>query len=135
MLYQPENILEKIVKMRERNEVGKHLIVDIYEVKNADLITEHAVTYFLNRLVKMIDMEMFVPPIVKVDTNPDNSGISGICMITTSHISLHHWDRKKYISFDCYSCKNFDHDFIINMLEIYFPGNMKWKAIQREFPE
>ena len=47
-------------------------------------------------------------------------GVSGICVWAESHSSLHTWTENNYVSFDVYSCKDFDEDFTINYIKEQF---------------
>ena len=65
---------------------------------------------WLTNLVKLIDMEILVPPMVKYCDIEGNEGVTGVVVITTSHISIHIWPQQPqpYIRMDVYSCKDFD---------------------------
>jgi S-adenosylmethionine decarboxylase len=71
---------------------------------------------WLTNLVKLIDMEILVPPMVKYCDIEGNEGVTGVVVITTSHISIHIWPQQPqpYIRMDVYSCKDFDPKSVIN---------------------
>lgn len=48
------------------------------------------------------------------------SGISGFCIWAESHSSFHQWTESNFISFDVYSCKNFDNTLAINFIKETF---------------
>lgn len=43
-------------------------------------------------------------------------GYSTLVMIAESHLSLHTFPEDNFFTFDCYSCKYFDHKKIVNLL-------------------
>jgi len=67
---------------------------------------------------RALDMNIILGPIFKdVELDPskltgdvfqDEGGISGICMISTSHISIHCWPLRKEFLADVFSCRPFD---------------------------
>ena len=52
--------------------------------------------------------------------NSDLSGVSGITVWFESHAALHTWTEQHFISFDAYSCKDFDTEIAIDCLCSYF---------------
>ena len=74
---------------------------------NLDLIYQ-----FLDHCPDMIHMTKIMPPYVfkyhgKV---PEDWGLSGFVLIAESHISVHTFPERGYLSLDIFSCKEFDHD-------------------------
>ena len=65
----------------------------------------------------------------------DEGGITGMCVISTSHMSIHCWPIRKCFSMDVFSCKDFDankaKEIIWNLLGVE-EGNLV--AINRYFP-
>ncbi len=49
-----------------------------------------------------------------------HDGYSSFVRIAESHLSLHTFPESQFLSFDCYSCKSFDHDRVIGVLEEIF---------------
>ena len=47
-------------------------------------------------------------------------GYSTFVMIAESHLSIHTFPELKYISFDCYSCKDFDHEKVEEIIRKHF---------------
>jgi S-adenosylmethionine decarboxylase proenzyme len=112
---------------------GKHLILDCYGITCEAANDAAIIKSFLNRLVEKIDMEIFHGPVVKVCNDIGNEGVSGFVMITTSHISIHTWPIINYISFDCYSCKDFDESIVIAEFEdIFKPKYIVSKVVERK---
>ncbi len=95
---------------------GWHLTIDAF-VRNPNLLAdaEHLKS-MMRELVDVLKMEILVEPnVVEVALNEtnlkndsDDGGITGFCVITTSHISIHTWPLRKRFSMDVFSCKSFD---------------------------
>ena len=95
-----------------------HLLVT-GKIKNTKISPEILCEWFSN-LVKLIDMEEFHKPIAKYDETVDNEGVTGIVLITTSHSSVHIWDKDGLIQFDLYSCKEFNDNIVISEIDKMF---------------
>lgn len=112
---------------------GKHLILDCYGISGDSVNDKDRIFSFLEKLVSQIGMEIFYGPIVKPCYDKWNEGISGFVMITTSHISIHIWPEKEYLSFDCYSCKDFSENIVIDKVRKEFqPEEILVQSIIRE---
>lgn len=62
-------------------------------------------------------------------------GFSSFVMIAESHISIHTFPEANFFSFDCYSCKKFDHQKVIDRLTKYFKvKHIDVKVIDRTLP-
>ena len=97
--------------------VGRHLLV---EGLGSDklLSDETALRNMFDDLVVRLEMEYLSPPVFhKVELNPDviggpvfhdDGGVTGVAVITTSHLSIHTWPLRHFFTMDVYSCKNFD---------------------------
>jgi S-adenosylmethionine decarboxylase len=48
-------------------------------------------------------------------------GYSSIVMLAESHISLHTFPEQNFFTFDCYSCKDFDSNVVLDIVRSYFP--------------
>lgn len=63
------------------------------------------------------------------------SGYSTYLMIAESHISMHTFPTESYFSFDCYSCKEFDTQKVVELIkEIYGDGVYDIKIVERKIP-
>ena len=101
---------------------GQHLTLDGYgcsykRLTNLDLIYE-----FLETCPDLIQMTKIMPPYVfkyngKV---PEDWGISGFVLIAESHISLHTFPEREYLSLDIFSCKEFDYDQAVKYVTKFF---------------
>jgi S-adenosylmethionine decarboxylase len=97
---------------------GLHLIVDGRVKSPRRAFTQSNLKALMMRLVEDLDMQLiWGPKFKRVKLEPakltgdvfqDEGGVSGICMIGTSHISVHVWPLRKHFSMDVFSCKSFD---------------------------
>jgi S-adenosylmethionine decarboxylase len=91
---------------------GQHLTLDGYECGYEQLTNVSLVYQFLDQCPELIHMTKIMPPYVfkyhgKV---PEDWGLSGFVIIAESHISIHTFPDRGYLSLDIFSCKEFDHD-------------------------
>ena len=96
---------------------------------------------FLNKLVKLVDMEIFMPAQAKYCNDAHNSGVTGVVVITTSHASIHIWDNKAgnpypgMLQMDLYSCKDYNAEDVLKFVEDYFCANIvSFQVIDRGLP-
>jgi S-adenosylmethionine decarboxylase len=86
-----------------------------------------------------LNMTKIMPPYVFKYSGavPEDWGVSGIVLIAESHISIHSFPDKGFVTLDIFSCKDFDVDKAIE----YFNGIFKPESFEkqllmrgREFP-
>lgn len=115
--------------------IHKHLLITAY-IDNPPT-SEEVGKQWLLELVDKIGMEVFMQPVCKFDDQPDNLGLTGVIGLTTSHISFHAWSKsdtvkQPFINIDVYSCKEFDHDIVINHLQPFGLLDVDWQVIMRD---
>lgn len=107
---------------------GVHVTIDAF-VEDAAVFTADTLSQFFRDLVRAIDMEILVgPTFIEVPTDPevlrksqetgvfaDEGGITGTCIVSKSHVSLHAWPLQRFFSFDVFSCGDFDPDVVLVM--------------------
>jgi len=72
----------------------------------------------LRELVELLGMRLLGAPhlyeveteIAKLGVEPfeDEGGVTGICVLSTSHCSIHTWPLRPYFVMDVYSCRDFE---------------------------
>ncbi|MBI2096607.1 MAG: S-adenosylmethionine decarboxylase [Candidatus Sungbacteria bacterium] len=90
---------------------GLHLMIDGYKCDVSRLESMEYVFKTLDNLPDYLGMKKLITPyVVKVSENDkkDPGGYSGFVMIQESHISIHTFPKRRFVSIDVYSCKNFD---------------------------
>ena len=103
------------------NSAGLHLIMDVY-VNDSSVLNSRNLTSMFRELANILDMTIIMGPEFKevpVDAAIleeskqtgrflDCGGVTGFCVISTSHMSAHCWELESFASIDIFSCKNFD---------------------------
>jgi S-adenosylmethionine decarboxylase len=119
---------KKPKKHRDTNTIkfGNHLIFDGYGCDPKKLGDESVCFEVLNKIVEIADMKkLHEPIIVKAGSNEalggkDPGGYSCFIMIQESHISLHSFTKRGFVTIDVYSCKEFDSQPLIKYLKKAF---------------
>src|SRR2546428_14021496 len=92
---------------------GPHLMLDGYGCDKTRLQDLNLVYRILDELPTRIGMTKIMPPYVfkYSGLRPEDWGLSGFVLIAESHISIHTFPEKNFVSVDIFSCKAFDADF------------------------
>ncbi len=123
---------------------GLHVIADgsVPERRIEEAFSRVGLTTLMLDLVKVLDMQLiYGPKFKKVRVDPskltgdvfqDEGGISGFCMIGTSHISVHVWPLRRHFSMDVFSCKSFNDVKARKVIEKFFePENVAYTQVMR----
>jgi len=108
---------------------GVHVLIDAF-VNDPLVFTKETLANLFVDLVSALDMDILVGPnFVEVPMDPevlrqsratgvfrDEGGITGTCIISKSHISIHAWPLQKFFSFDVFSCGDFDPQVAIDLV-------------------
>ncbi len=118
---------------------GQHLILDGYGANREKLMDIDFIYDFLHNYPDHIAMTKIMPPYVfkYYAPTPEDWGISGFVIIAESHISIHTFPEKLYLSVDIFSCKSFDVDKAIkDISEIFEIQKSEIRLLDRglEFP-
>jgi S-adenosylmethionine decarboxylase len=89
---------------------GLHLMLDGYGCDPLKLGDESFVHGFLETFPENIGMTKLMSPYVSRCEGGDqkHSGLSGFVLIAESHVSVHTFPARAYVSIDIFSCKSFD---------------------------
>lgn len=120
---------------------GLHLIVD-GNTKDPSLFAQENLKQMFEELVAALDMQLIHGPIfqeVELDASKltgdkfqDEGGVSGYAMISTSHMSIHCWPLRQTFMADLFSCKMFDHDKAMAIIDRFLkPNGLNVRAIVR----
>jgi S-adenosylmethionine decarboxylase len=118
---------------------GPHLMVDAYGCDKAKLEDMSLVASILDELPTAIDMTKIMPPYVFRYSGevPEDWGVSGVVLIAESHISIHTFPDKGYLSFDIFSCRDFDTEYATEYIVREFGADHFERQLVsrgREFP-
>lgn len=112
---------------------GEHVTVDGYG-GDEDLLNNRDVVFsVLDKLPGELDMSKLSEPVVyfaPANDLKDPGGWSGFVVIAESHIAIHTFPKRGFVSADVYTCKNgMDTDKIL----AYFKDAFKLKNIESQF--
>lgn len=115
---------------------GEHLTIDGYRGDSSKLNNKEIVLSVLSDLPEKLGMHKLAPPVVyfaKGNNEKDPGGWSGFVVIEESHISIHTFPARGFVSADVYTCKNgMDTDFILSYFKQTFDlENIEDHLIQR----
>jgi S-adenosylmethionine decarboxylase proenzyme len=97
------------------NTSGKHLICDFKNIMNTKLMNDKL---GLKLMCKNLCIENNFTIIGEVDHDFHPQGCSFVFLLSESHLSVHTFPEKKHMSFDLYTCKQYDNNDIY--LSIFF---------------
>lgn len=118
---------------------GPHLILEAYGCPKNLLADLGLVSQTLDAYPEQLDMTKIMPPYVfrYQGTVPDDWGVSGIVLIAESHISIHTFPDKEFVTLDIFSCREFDVDAAVEYFSsIFKPESVDKQLLMRgrEFP-
>lgn len=112
---------------------GEHLMLDGYGGSYESLNNRTHVLQCLNELPELLGMRKLSDPVVYFAPGndvKDPGGWSGVVVIAESHISIHTFPARGFVSIDVYTCKNgMDTKFI----EFYFREKFALEDIEVNF--
>jgi len=112
---------------------GEHLMIDGYNGDPKKLNDKKLVLKCLNELPAKVGMKKLgQSKVYRAYDNgkKDPGGWSGFVIIAESHISIHTFPARRFVSIDIYTCKNgLKKDFIIK----YFKNFFKLKTMEINF--
>jgi S-adenosylmethionine decarboxylase len=121
--------------MEEKNtcNFGEHLMLDGYQGDPEKLNDKELVLRSLTELPELLGMHRLSEPEVyfaKPNDIKDPGGWSGFVVIMESHISVHTFPARRFVSIDAYTCKNgMDRVFV----ESYFKKLFDLGAMETNF--
>lgn len=114
---------------------GYHLLLDCTEGNLDKISSKDNVRAFIKELVVAIDMVAFGEPWIEhfATHDIDKAGISLCQMIETSNITGHFVDKNGNFYIDVFSCKPYDKDIVIQVVNKYFqPTKIRTHFISRD---
>jgi S-adenosylmethionine decarboxylase proenzyme len=92
---------------------GKHLICDFKKIENTSLLNNKLDLKLLCRDVCIANNYTILG---EIDHDFEPQGCSFIFLLSESHLSVHTFPEKNYISFDLYTCRQYeDNSVYINI--------------------
>jgi S-adenosylmethionine decarboxylase len=112
---------------------GEHLTIDGYGGDPNKLNSQDLVYNCLNELPELLSMNKLDSPHVYFapgNDKKDPGGWSGFVVIAESHISIHTFPKRKFVSIDVYSCKS---GMNVPFIENYFKAEFALQEIETNF--
>lgn len=112
---------------------GEHLTIDGYGGNSEKLNDADLVLMCLTKLPSQLGMHLLSKP--EVFSAPDNGlkdpgGLSGFVVIAESHIGIHTFPKRGFISADVYTCKN---EMNVELIKNFFSELFSLKDIETNF--
>ncbi len=119
--------------MKETAHFGEHLTIDGYGGSRDKLNDKQMVLDCLNELPKLLEMNKLAEP--EVYNAPGNNvkdpgGWSGFVVIAESHISIHTFPDRGFLSADVYTCRN---GLNTGFVKDYFQKKFNLKDLETNF--
>jgi S-adenosylmethionine/arginine decarboxylase-like enzyme len=89
---------------------------------------------WFKNLISALGMKLLSGPHIKYVAVPGNKGLTGVCIIETSHIAMHCWEEVSpgLIQLDIYTCGAMDLSAVFQALEWFGPVEGTYKYLDRE---
>jgi S-adenosylmethionine/arginine decarboxylase-like enzyme len=109
----------------------EHLIVRA-EINNPPTNPEK-INDWLAELVDGLGMKIMMGPFSAYSEMVGNRGLTGACIIETSHVVLHVWDEDNpgMLQLDVYSCAPVDCNLVLARIQEFEPTNVDFKFLDR----
>lgn len=93
---------------------GKHMIIDLKEIKNESLMHDlDKIKQILDQICNKYEFSI----LNKTEHVFEPEGLTILYLLSESHISVHTFPEKKYIAIDLYTCRDYKDDIVYD--EIY----------------
>ena len=103
---------------------GKHMICDFKGINNSELLNN---CDELNLLLKQICIDNDFQILGEIKYKFEPIGCSIIFLLSESHLSIHTFPEKNHMSFDIYTCKQYDNNVAYE--SIYSLLKKKFKSV------
>lgn len=112
---------------------GEHITIDGYEGSEEKLSDKNLILFCLSDLVAKLGMRELAPPQVyfaEGNDGKDPGGWTGFVIIEESHISIHTFPKRLFLSADVYTCKN---GLNQELIREYFKEKFHLKDVELNF--
>ncbi len=113
---------------------GSHLIVDCYHADAEKLAMPEFIRQTLEEFPKHLGFTQVSPAQIfsRPGIHPEMAGTSGVVLLAESHIAIHAFPKKRILSLDVFSNKEFDTQAIVAKLnEAFDVGRIETSFINR----
>lgn len=127
-----------IVKDIKTKPIKHHHLVVRAEVQNPPKEEDkEALKIWFKELIELIGMKLLSGPHVEYVGVKGNEGLTGVCIIETSHMAMHVWEATNppVIQLDVYSCDCYDPNIVLKHFQVFEPSYITASFIDRETRE
>ena len=120
--------------MQSKQNWGQHLVLDMGGC-NGNIALKESIRAFVAELVDAIGMVAYGEPIIEhfATHSQEAAGYSLVQLIETSAISAHFSDHNRDVYLDVFSCKSFDDNRVVQVVDKYFePRSIYMLSLERE---
>lgn len=115
---------------------GLHLTVDGYDGEPDRLGDPEVVRAWLDELPDALGMSKLIEPcLVEVGAlnEKDPGGVTGFMLIAQSHLSVHTFPRRRFVSADIFTCQDhLDHEWICrSLITTFVLGDVEINLVER----
>jgi len=119
--------------MRTKKIKGKHFVFDLYGCDAHEVDSPEGLEKLMVEAANAASMEILHVYIHRFSPH----GVTGVVVLSTSHISVHTWPEYGYAAFDVFSCSDEDRtrlavDYIVNKLQ---HNRKRMHAVDRGYAE
>jgi len=107
---------------QEYESSGKHMICDFKGIENVELLNNMTE---LQLLMKEICKTHNFSILQEIEHQFMPIGCSFLFMLSESHLSMHSFPEKKHISFDIYTCRQYDNNDVYNEIFNFLIDKLK----------
>lgn len=120
----------------EKLDKGIHILADMYAVngERTEMIDARALEEFCEEKVASVGLTQ----VGKLFYQFPGSGVTGVILLAESHVAIHTWPEKNYLTLDIYVC-NVTQDntskarkLMDYFSELFSPGDMIHQEVERE---
>ena len=116
---------------------GPHLVFDGYGCPPERLTDPSALHRLLDELPGRIHLAPLAPHTIAPHSAGADPGLSALLLLAGSHVAIHTFPERRFVSADVFSCGSFDVESTLACLRNAFgPRRIEWKLLDRglEYP-
>lgn len=108
--------------------LGYHGLWEIKDCPTELLKFENSISAFMNAVAEGVNLTVLSKSFKQFEPY----GVTGVFLLSESHLSIHTWPEYGYAALDLFSCKNFDASVIKDIIhEHLHTQNITFTPIQR----
>ncbi|MDH4200347.1 MAG: adenosylmethionine decarboxylase [Spirochaetia bacterium] len=132
-----QNLIDRVqMEHTQKLDKGIHILADMYEVKGGrtEMVDAKALEEFCEEKVADVGLTQ----VGKLFYQFPGSGVTGVILLAESHVAIHTWPEKDYLTLDIYVCNVTQNNttkarkLMEYFSDLFTPGDMIHQEIERE---